>query len=65
MRVRRTDAKDSSENLTIETFRRLFVSLGIDMNTLDATRRRKEALSRAKGISVDKLFARPIPDLAW
>ena len=33
-----------SENLTIETCRRLCASLGVDMNTLDASLRRQEAV---------------------
>ena len=38
-----------SENLTIDTCRRLCVSLGVDMNTLNAALRRQEALLHAKG----------------
>lgn len=38
-----------SENLTIETCRRLCVSLDVDMNALDTALRRQEALARAKG----------------
>ena len=37
-----------SENLTIDTCRRLCVSLGVDMNTLDAALRRQGALLHRK-----------------
>ena len=37
-----------TENLTIETCRRLAMALSIDMNTLDTMLKRQEALARAK-----------------
>jgi len=37
-----------TENLTIDTCRRLCMALGIDMNTLDAALRRQESLAASK-----------------
>jgi transcriptional regulator with XRE-family HTH domain len=38
-----------TENVTIQTCRRLCAALGIDMNTLDQALRRQEVIAQSKG----------------